>query len=130
MVPNDNPPTEGEPCPLGRGDAELLKALEMPETGARYQQLDRAAAHFAEADAAKPGEIAIWLWRVATAFLASGKSKERMGAARASAKELGDAAGTGDSPDDFHAHAMAALVAGNFDCAWVTYQSLAAHPDS
>jgi class 3 adenylate cyclase len=126
MAPNDNPPTESEPCPLGRGDAEFAKALEMPETGARHQQLDRAAAFFAEADAAKTGDIAIRLRRVATAFLASGKSSERIGAARASAKELGD--GAGDSPDDFHARAVAASVVGDFDAAWAAYQALADHP--
>jgi hypothetical protein len=53
MAPDDNPPTEREPCPLERGDAEFAKALDMPETGARYQQLDRASVLFAEADAAK-----------------------------------------------------------------------------
>jgi len=130
MVPNDNPQTECEPCPLGRGDAEFLKALEMPETGARYQQLDRAAALFAETDAAKPGDIAIRLRRVATAFLASGKSKERMESARLSAAQLVVIVGGGESPDAFHARAVAALVAGNFDYAWGIYQSLAAHPDS
>lgn len=130
MVPNDNPPTEGEPCPLERGDAEFVKALEMPETGARYQQLDRAAAYFAKADAAKLGDIAIRLRRVAIAFLASGKSKERIQSARASAQELGDGAGAGDSPEDFHARAVAALVAGDFDAAWAAYQALAAHPDA
>lgn len=128
MVPNDNPPTECEPCPLELGDAEFAKALEMPETGARYQQLDRAAALFAEADAAKPGDIGIRLRRVAAAFLASGKSGERIESARASARELGEMAGAGESPDAFHARAVAALVAGDFDAAWVAYQALADHP--
>ncbi len=127
MAPNDNPPTECEPCPLELGDAEFAKALEMPETGARYQQLDRAAARFAEADAAKPGDIAIRLRRVAAAFLASGKSRERIESARASAQELA-AAANGCSPDDFHARAVAALVAGDSEAASVAYQALAAHP--
>ncbi len=128
MVPNDNPQTDGELCPLERGDVEFAKALEMPETGARYQQLDRAAARFAEADAAKPGDIAIRLRRVAAAFLASGKSKERIDSARVSAAELGDLAGTGDSPDAFHARAVVATVAGDFDAARAAFLALADHP--
>lgn len=130
MTPNDNPPTESEPCPLGLGDAEFAKALGMPETGARYQQLDRAAALFAEADGAKPGDIAIRLRRAATAFLASGKSGERIAAARASARELGGMAGAGDSPDAFHARAVAALVGGDFDAAREAYRSLACAADA
>lgn len=125
MVSNDNPQSEEEPCPLKRGDAEFAKALEMPETGACYQQLDRAAAHFAEADAAKPGNLAIHLRRVSTAFLSSGKSKERIESARASAAELAALANACDSPDAFHARAVAATVAGDFDAAWSDYVALA-----
>lgn len=117
MDTSDSPPTESKPCSLELGDTAFAKALEMPETGARYQQLDRSAALFAEAYAVNPGDIAIRLRRVATAFLASGKSKERIESARASAQELAALANECDSPDDFHARAVAALVAGDSDAA-------------
>jgi class 3 adenylate cyclase len=130
MVPNEKQPTEGEPSALALGDREFSKALEMPETGARYQQLDRAAVHFVEADAAQPGDLAIRLRCVVVAFLASGKAKERIESVRASAKELAALAGAGDSPDAFHARAVAALVVGDFDAAWSAYVALAEMADT
>ncbi len=125
-----NPPASPENQSLPLGDALLQKALKAPDASARYQQLDRALTQFSRIVAENPRNTEAALSCVTTRFLAAGKSKELLSAARTEADKLLSFSSGGDDPKPLHARAVALVVKGDLENAYGAFADLAAHPEA
>lgn len=115
---------------IEQGDLLRDEALENRLLTSRYQQLDRALEKYQTAAKQAPDDPEI-TWRiVATKFLSSGKSEERINIAKKSARVLLDGVATDSTPSALQSKAICQLILGDLPAAAGSYRDFSKELES